>query len=405
MRKIIFILFLVFSNVLFSQLKDTVFGKVKSVKEKIIFLDKKRQNYRLLDMDGDYGHSGFSSNKYTKSRFYSNWYHSGFVHYLNYYKEFDIEGKPTNEEWYDKDNDVVSRYEYQYNKNKKIVQEKEIYSYDGSYKVFNYSYNDYDNSLQSRIYYLSSYPERFEYSNYLFVKKDSLQLIEFNNYDEEGALNGMKFVYDEFGRKKQILYRNYWVTEYHDDGSSVSYRGRVGKDQINEEYFYDVKGNLVETHRFRQSFKNKNIIELASKEKNYYDENGLLEKKITTSENDTLRTFVEYKYDDKNRIIEQAHIHDRFEKKSDDLIFDKSNFKIDGIILPKEELIIGTLKKYKYDQNNIVELIVMSTFGETRTTTCKFEYVFDDKNNWVEQVKYIDGKKLYVWKRKIRYYE
>jgi predicted metal-dependent phosphoesterase TrpH len=34
-----------------------------------------------------------------------------------------------------------------------------------------------------------------------------------------------------------------------------------------------------------------------------------------------------------------------------------------------------------------------------------FEYKFDDKNNWIEQSKYINGKKLYVWKRKIIYYE
>ena len=63
------------------------------------------------------------------------------------------------------------------------------------------------------------------------------------------------------------------------------------------------------------------------------------------------------------------------------------------------------MKKYKYDQNNLVELTLTETFGKTRTTTCKFEYFFDNKKNWVKQVKYIDGKKLYVWKRKIRYYE
>ena len=34
-----------------------------------------------------------------------------------------------------------------------------------------------------------------------------------------------------------------------------------------------------------------------------------------------------------------------------------------------------------------------------------FEYVFDDKKNWIEQTKSINGKKLYVWKREIKYFE
>ena len=61
--------------------------------------------------------------------------------------------------------------------------------------------------------------------------------------------------------------------------------------------------------------------------------------------------------------------------------------------------------KYKYDKENIVELIVTEIFDKPITTKCSFEYKFDDKNNWIEQSKYINGKKLYVWKRKIIYYE
>ena len=34
-----------------------------------------------------------------------------------------------------------------------------------------------------------------------------------------------------------------------------------------------------------------------------------------------------------------------------------------------------------------------------------FEYVFDDKKNWIEQTKSINGKKLYVWKREIKYFD
>ena len=39
------------------------------------------------------------------------------------------------------------------------------------------------------------------------------------------------------------------------------------------------------------------------------------------------------------------------------------------------------------------------------TTQVNFEYVFDDKKNWIEQTKSINGKKLYVWKRELKYFE
>ena len=39
------------------------------------------------------------------------------------------------------------------------------------------------------------------------------------------------------------------------------------------------------------------------------------------------------------------------------------------------------------------------------TTQVDFEYVFDDKKNWIKQTKSINGKKLYVWKRELKYFE
>ncbi len=183
MRKLVLILCLFFINLSFSQLKDTVIGKVKSIKEELLFLDKNRQNHRLLSIDGDYGHCGFISSKATKHRFYSNWYHSAFVHYLNYAKEFNEIGKPIKEIWYYKDGDTVTVYDYVYDKNDNLIQEKETDPYDNSYKVTNYSYNEYRNNLQSEISYYSDSPEFFSYEYYIYDKKDFSKVIE-TNYEE-----------------------------------------------------------------------------------------------------------------------------------------------------------------------------------------------------------------------------
>ena len=34
-----------------------------------------------------------------------------------------------------------------------------------------------------------------------------------------------------------------------------------------------------------------------------------------------------------------------------------------------------------------------------------FKYKFDKHNNWIECIKNVDGKDLYLWKREIEYYK
>lgn len=392
------------SNDLFSQLKDTVYGKAKSVREELVFLDKDKQNYRLFDTDGDYGHMGFTDNKGTKNRFYSNWYNSAVVHYLNFYIEFNEKGNPENEIWFYKNGDTICNYKYLYNENDKLIQMKEIFSYDNSIGVTNYSYKENLNTLQSMLYYWSDDPESFRYDYYIYDKEDYFRLVETNSYNHEGGQGGTKYVYDIKGRKKKKLNLNFWVYEYHKDGSSSYFKDDVGRYQLSEEYFYDENDRLIEIHHYRNIDKNENEQELGSKTKNFYTTNGSFERIIITTELDTIRYFSENKYDKKGRKIESIFVHKCHEKNKNNLLYDKKNIKLDGIIIPKTELCVTTKLKYKYDQNNLIELTVTQTFGETFTATCKFEYVFDEKNNWIEQIKYVNGEKLYVWKRKIEYY-
>ena len=46
------------------------------------------------------------------------------------------------------------------------------------------------------------------------------------------------------------------------------------------------------------------------------------------------------------------------------------------------------------------------TYSENGTiNTVDFEYTFDDRKNWIEQTKSVNEKKLYVWKRELKYFE
>lgn len=385
-------------------MKDTVFGKVKSVKEEIVFLDKNKQNYRIFNTDGDYGHSGFISNEATKDRFYSNWYHSSFVHYLNYYKEFNIKGKALNEIWYYKKGDTLSRYEYTYNEKDKLIQIKEFDGFDkNEFSVLNYTFDDYSNLLKSKLRYYSDEPNYYTLEYFMYDKEK--RLIETNSINSDAIKSGFKFEYDYLGRKLKKIRKDYYEYNYFDDGSSSYGPVNYSNDKLSELYIYDDKNKLKEILHYYNIYKNENEVNLISKTKNYYNENGLLSRKITTNEKDTLNSLIEYKYDKRNRLIEENYIHKRFIENKEDMIFDKKNINIKEIKLPKFEFVVSRKLKYKYDKENIVELIVTEIFDKPITTKCSFEYKFDDKNNWIEQSKYINGKKLYVWKRKIIYYE
>lgn len=405
MKKIIIVLSLFLSNSLTAQLKDTILGKVKSVREELFFLDKNRQNYKLFSIDGDYGHSGFISNKATKSRFYNNWYYSSVVHYLNYFQEFNENGKPTNEIWFYKDGDTVRQYQYVYNDKNKLIQEKENYVYDESYRVTNYSYNEYRNNLQSKLFYNSDNPEEYSYVYYIYDKKDFTRIIETNSFNDEGAIGGTTFVYDNHGRKIKKIKKDFTEYHYFDDGSSSYGLGTIAFDKISEEYFYSENDSLMEIWHYGNKQKNENQVELVAKTKIFYLKNGFLEKKISTTNQDTLTSFVEYKYDSKGRKTEELNVGKRFVKKSDDILFDLKKIKLNGVKIPNDEFIVRRKLKYEYDKdNNLIELKETETFEKTVTSTCKFEYVFDENKNWIEQTKYINGEKLYVWKRKIIYY-
>ncbi len=404
MKKAQIILFFIFCNTISSQMKDTVFGKVKSVKEEIVFLDKNKQNYRIFNTDGDYGHSGFISNEATKDRFYSNWYHSSFVHYLNYYKEFNIKGKALNEIWYYKNGDTLSRYEYTYNEKDKLIQIKEFDGFDkNEFSVLNYTFDDYSNLLKSKLRYYSDEPNYYTLEYFMYDKEK--RLIETNSINSDAIKSGFKFEYDYLGRKLKKIRKDYYEYNYFDDGSSSYGPVNYSNDKLSELYIYDDKNKLKEILHYYNIYKNENEVNLISKTKNYYNENGLLSRKITTNEKDTLNSLIEYKYDKRNRLIEENYIHKRFIENKEDMIFDKKNINIKEIKLPKFEFVVSRKLKYKYDKENIVELIVTEIFDKPITTKCSFEYKFDDKNNWIEQSKYINGKKLYVWKRKIIYYE
>lgn len=155
----------------YSQL-ESLKGNVRSVREKLIFLDEKKQNLKLFSSEGDYGHYGFASSSFTFARFNDWWFNTPWVHYLNYFQEYDTSGKVRSQTWYKKTDKAFTKFLYTYDTVGNLIQVKELDS-DSSYSIDVYSYN-YQNRLRTTLTYYSDDVTRYHYSLYL--------------YDEDGHL-------------------------------------------------------------------------------------------------------------------------------------------------------------------------------------------------------------------------
>ena len=122
---LIVILFFFFSFS-YGQQKDTIYGKVKSIREKVIFLDEKQQNYNPVGISGDYGHSGWNRKTGKNSQFNIWWYNTPLVHYINYYKKFDRNNNLIKEEWYFKNQNIVISYLNTYNERGDLILQKSL---------------------------------------------------------------------------------------------------------------------------------------------------------------------------------------------------------------------------------------------------------------------------------------
>ena len=56
---------------------------------------------------------------------------------------------------------------------------------------------------------------------------------------------------------------------------------------------------------------------------------------------------------------------------------------------------------YYYDDNDNISKIEF--FDNENCFEVTFRYRFDENNNWIEIIKNVNGKDLYMWKREIEY--
>ena len=371
-NNLISLIVLFYFSISFGQQKDTIYGKVKSIREQLNFIDKNRQNMKLFNTEGDYGHYGFSSPKFTNSRFHYWWYNTPWVHYTNYYKVLNKKGKPTYEIWFYKNRDTVSFFNYKYDKNDNLIQIKETYEKE-DYTVKNFNYNK-KNKLVSTIYYLSDDPNKYSYSEFIYDESDNL--VQSKDFDEDGETFGTKYSFYPNGKIKEVFSHSPYKIKK-ENNKKVSFKDGIGSDQLNRKYIYNERGDIKETYSFKD--------ELYSNDKPYIQgrtlkeyENGLLIKEMTLNRANKTERFTLYSYNENNLITKEEKVIPEYT--DNNLIYE-----------------------YFYDKNgNQIKLIYSE---KNNPITVKFEYEFDSKKNWTKQIKSVNGEKLFVWTREIEYFE
>lgn len=335
---------------------DTIIGNVQSVREKMIFLDSTRQTYKLFSEEGDYGHHGFMNREFALSRNNLFWYKLPWVHYVNYYREYDTLNRIKNETWYYKNGDKVTSYQFQYDKNDNLIEEKEIDDEGDLEKIKRWGY-DSKNRLISNVTVYFKYDTGYLFEGYTYDKDDNLV--------EEVRFSDEKKIYisnHEYKNKKRIrTYHSY-------EPSYESMQHLAWKPLLFFEYEYDDSGNKTATKKyniFEPGEKPPQIVNLK-----YDERNNLVE---STKNNDVKFTWNCF-YNEKNQLIREMHI-------------------VNGKTTINNEFIYrdDKLQKLLYEEDGVKTLV-------------EYEYEFDNYNNWTKQTKIINGKPLYIRRREIKYY-
>jgi len=359
----------------FSQQKDTIYGKVKKIREKVEFLTLK-ENPQLLYYD-DYGHSGFMGPESTISRFKSIWYSTEFCYYINYERHFNYKGNILEEIWFTKKDSFLKSYKYKYDKKERLV--IKIDSISGKVYTDNHYYeNDKHENIISQNSDFNYFTHKYKRYN------NEGKLVRLKSYDEYGTIDEYIYKYSAKGKLLYRIYKN--PNSWRKTGKrSWSYGvqdsiGSIYKDLVNE---YDKSNRLIKSQQFDL----------------YEDDETHKEPKLTRN---TI-----YKYNNDN-LTQLMSNFSNGKPNYINYVYDNHNNLIEKYCCSKKITNSDVIEKYVYKNDKIVKLeYTEESFQtkETKTYKVSYKYKYDNKGNWREILKKVNGKELYKWVREIEYYE
>lgn len=353
--------------------KDTLFGNVKKIREKVIFLTE-IENPQMLYYN-DYGHSGFSGPKSTISHFHDIWYSGKYCYYINYERHFDEQKNVSKETWFGKKDDFIKSYKYIYDKKNRLI--STIDSSEYSIDTRNHYFLENRDFIFENITNENLDDNMFSYYHNTY-KNGKIILTKY--IDEHGRIDEYTYHYDDKGKLTHQTYKvPYRWKKVYDNTQSFGIQDSINityKNLVNE---YDLEGRLIKTQKFQLSSEESyKPIKYHEKTFNYKGENLAMTGEVY----EEYQSYKHYRYDEYNRLIEK-YCCDK----------DVSKSKM--------------VQKYTYKDDRISALNYFeaeSFFEKAQKYKISYTYKFDDTKNWTEIIKIVDGKKLYKWIREIEYY-
>ena len=245
---------------------------------------------------------------------------------------------------------------------------------DTTFFVKSYYYND-SNLLLTTMEYSTYKPINYDFTTYLY--NENKKLIEEKYFYQYGEGNGLKYVYTNTGKLKEKIMHTPYIWLSNGGKSTIQKWDVIGNDQLREEYIYDSTDKLIKIKYYLNDYNNQNKAALHRVVAYRYNNHNLKIGEYYTSAGDTVGAFRTYEYN-KDKLIKK----ERF-------ISAKNNSLLTEI-------------EYLYDKNKNIVRVLYTGAGKTSAIT--YNYKFDINDNWIEQLKTIDGKQLYLRKRELVYY-
>ncbi|MGV3460155.1 MAG: hypothetical protein ACO1N9_06840 [Flavobacterium sp.] len=167
----------------------------------------------------------------------------------------------------------------------------------------------------------------------------------------------------QYKNKKRV--KSYYASRAYEENK----KQLAWKPLLRYQFVYDEKGNKIENHDFENVMYEEKKMPPRIIYMLYNKQNNMIKKILSNS------SYIEYSYDSMNRVIE------------------KKVFYIGKV---------SEASQFKYDDSKILSLAFQHNGDDT---TVNFDYKIDKQGNWIEQTKSVDGKKLYIRRRDIKYRE
>lgn len=374
--KYLFSIFILISFCVKSQkFQDTIIGNPKYVREYVSFLTEK-QNPQFL-YNSDYGHEGFLGNEFTKKEFKEIWFNYDFVYYINYEKFYKKINNSLliKENWFYKDHSFLASFSKEFYNGKltKLVLDSSAVN---RYKTIFINYKN-RNPKQIRLMKFSKTKD-YNTRKYFFKKN---QLKKISRY-----VNGRKqydsvFVYDKKNLVEEyVLHKRKWKNI--DNNQRCFCEDPVGVKEMIKKNYFDEKNNLIKVENYKLSEDNTNYLN-SRVEYEYNDDNKLISKQ------DFWR--------DWNSALNKTEL-----KKGTKTIYEYKFGKLLKKLSYTDNQSLNMSTTYYYDDNDNISKIEF--FDNENCFEVTFRYRFDENNNWIEIIKNVNGKDLYMWNREIEYY-